>query len=72
MRNENLLKGRVSEIRVKRICVNQGVGVKHLSNFPNEILKNRSLCNHARLMHVDWYSRGVYLINARGYKKTCF
>ena len=20
-------------------------------------------------MHVDWYSRGVYLINARGYKK---
>ena len=27
VRNGNLLKSRVSEIRVKRICVNQGVGV---------------------------------------------
>ena len=27
MRNGNLLKSRVSEIHVKRICVNQGVGV---------------------------------------------
>ena len=30
MRNGNLLKSRVSEIRVKRIRVNQGVGVFQL------------------------------------------
>ena len=23
-------------------------------------------------MHVDWYSRGVYIINARGSKKNLF
>ena len=28
MRNGNFLKMRVSEIRVKRICVNQGLGVE--------------------------------------------
>ena len=30
VRNGNLLKSRVSEIRVKRIRVNQGVGVVHI------------------------------------------
>ena len=30
MRNENFLKMRVSEIRVKRIRVNQGLGVLYL------------------------------------------
>ena len=36
MRNENLLKSRVSEIRVKQIRINQGVGVHNfcLTVFP--------------------------------------
>ena len=33
MRNGNLLKSRVSEIRVKRIRVNQGVGVHILKSL---------------------------------------
>ena len=33
MRNGNLLKSRVSEICVKRIRVNQGVGVLHFRNY---------------------------------------
>ena len=36
MRNGNLLKSRVSEIRVKRIRVNQGVGVFQMCKVRNE------------------------------------
>ena len=42
MRNGNLLKIRVSEIRIKRIRVNQGVGVL---KFAIELLVNQYVLN---------------------------
>ena len=37
VRNGNLLKSRVSEIRVKRIRINQGVGVLSLLSYANKV-----------------------------------
>ena len=42
MRNGNLLKSRVSEIRVKRIRVNQGVGVITKGSHPSSRSKRRN------------------------------
>ena len=39
MRNGNHLKSRVSEIHVKQICVNQGVGVLCCSSDPQEFFQ---------------------------------
>ena len=48
-RNGNLLKIRVSEIRVKRICVNQGVGIlfKNFNDLSVQavVLKNQAICD---------------------------
>ena len=41
MRNGNLLKSRVSEIRVKQIRVNQGVGVYEFAYLHHPQTKNR-------------------------------
>ena len=45
MRNGNLLKSRVCEIQVKRICFNQGVGVV-LTNTQRGNLLNVHLHNY--------------------------
>ena len=48
MRNGNFLKVRVSEIRVKQIRVNQGLGVRGL--MPNLIKKTLTVSTHEPIL----------------------
>ena len=53
MRNGNLLKNRVSEIRLKRIRVNQGVGVGHFKPLHLKIIEiqSRTNCNYLEIFN---------------------
>ena len=48
VRNGNLLKSRVSEICVKRICVNHGVGVHQRTFLAWKIKSAQGICHFAK------------------------